>query len=45
MPRGWMDVMRAATEASIWRFSTARMLLEYVDQLYLPTARRLVMVP
>jgi starch phosphorylase len=39
VPRGWLDVMRAATDASIWRFSTARMLLEYVERLYLPTAR------
>ncbi|MDP9269405.1 MAG: alpha-glucan family phosphorylase [Chloroflexota bacterium] len=39
LPRGWLDVMRAATDASIWRFSTARMLLEYMDRLYLPTVR------
>ena len=44
VPRGWLDVMRAATDTSIWRFSTARMLLEYVDRLYLPTARQRVPV-
>jgi hypothetical protein len=28
--------MRAAVSASIWQFSTARMLIEYVDELYRP---------
>ncbi len=31
--------MRAAVNASLWQFSTARMLTEYVDRLYLPVAR------
>jgi hypothetical protein len=36
--------MRAAVEASIWRFSTARMLGEYVERLYLPASRTRVSV-
>jgi hypothetical protein len=28
--------MRNAIASSIWRFSTTRMLHEYVDRLYLP---------
>jgi hypothetical protein len=30
--------MRAAIEAAIWPFSTARMLGEYVDRLYRPAS-------
>jgi starch phosphorylase len=37
MPRGWLDKMRLAAGSSLWRFSTTRMLAEYVEQLYLPT--------
>ena len=36
LPPAWLATMRAAVAASIWQFSTARMLIEYVDQLYLP---------
>jgi hypothetical protein len=31
--------MRASVESSIWQFSTARMVMEYVDRLYLPAVR------
>jgi glycogen phosphorylase len=44
VPRAWVESMRAALEASIWRFSTARMLGEYVERLYLPTANAAVTV-
>jgi starch phosphorylase len=44
VPRAWLATMRAAAEASLWRFSTARMLLEYVDRLYLPSVRQRVTV-
>jgi len=37
----WLATMRAAIGGSIWRFSTARMLGEYVERLYLPAARAL----
>ena len=37
----WLATMRAAIAGSIWRFSTARMLGEYVERLYLPAARAL----
>ncbi|TMB84170.1 MAG: glycosyltransferase family 1 protein [Chloroflexi bacterium] len=43
-PRAWLDTMRAAAEASLWQFSTARMLHEYVDRLYLPAVRERVSV-
>jgi starch phosphorylase len=39
LPGRWLAIMRASIEAAIWRFSTARMLTEYVDRLYLPVAR------
>ncbi|HET7521234.1 MAG TPA: alpha-glucan family phosphorylase [Candidatus Limnocylindria bacterium] len=38
VPRAWTTIMRAAVAASIWQFSTARMLIEYVDELYRPAA-------
>jgi starch phosphorylase len=38
-PAGWLGVMRASIASALWQFSTARMLSEYVDRLYLPTAR------
>ncbi len=44
VPRRWVEVMRGSVEASIWRFSTARMLGEYVERLYLPAARSRVSV-
>jgi glycogen phosphorylase len=36
IPQEWLMVMRAAIASAFWQFSTARMLTEYVDQLYLP---------
>jgi glucan phosphorylase len=38
VPGDWIATMRAAIEAAIWQFSTARMLGEYVDRLYRPAA-------
>src|SRR3954463_324992 len=38
LPTRWTDVMRRAMATSLWRFSTTRMLQEYVEQLYLPAA-------
>jgi hypothetical protein len=32
--------MRASIGSALWQFSTARMLTEYVDRLYVPVARR-----
>jgi starch phosphorylase len=39
VPTAWMETMRASIGSALWEFSTARMLAEYVDQLYLPAAR------
>jgi starch phosphorylase len=36
IPAAWIATMRAAAAGSIWQFSTARMLIEYVEQLYRP---------
>jgi glycogen phosphorylase len=36
LPPAWLAVMRASVEQAIWSFSTARMLHEYTDRLYLP---------
>ena len=39
LPAAWLTVMRAAMASALWQFSTARMLSEYVDRLYLPAVR------
>ncbi|MCA1572226.1 MAG: alpha-glucan family phosphorylase [Chloroflexi bacterium] len=39
VPGGWLSVMRASIASALWQFSTARMLTEYVDRLYLPAVR------
>ncbi|HEX5579914.1 MAG TPA: hypothetical protein VFY43_09645, partial [Candidatus Limnocylindria bacterium] len=39
LPIAWLATMRAAVAASIWQFSTARMLIEYVEELYRPAVR------
>ena len=39
VPAGWVETMRASVDAALWPFSTARMLTEYVDRLYLPAVR------
>jgi len=39
LPLRWLEVMRASIGGALWQFSTARMVTEYVDRLYLPTAR------
>ena len=38
----WLETMRASIGSALWQFSTARMLTEYVDRLYLPAVRSLV---
>jgi starch phosphorylase len=37
-PTGWTAEMRRAIASTIWRFSTLRMLHEYVEKEYLPAA-------
>jgi starch phosphorylase len=39
LPAGWLAVMRSSIASALWPFSTARMLTEYVDRLYLPAVR------
>ncbi|HEX2194255.1 MAG TPA: alpha-glucan family phosphorylase [Candidatus Limnocylindria bacterium] len=39
VPRDWVHTMRASILASLWQFSSARMLRDYVTQLYLPAVR------
>ncbi|MEX1073145.1 MAG: alpha-glucan family phosphorylase [Chloroflexota bacterium] len=38
-PGDWIETMRAAIDAAIWQFSTARMLGQYVGQLYRPSVQ------
>ncbi|HEY1168166.1 MAG TPA: alpha-glucan family phosphorylase [Candidatus Limnocylindrales bacterium] len=38
IPEGWTAEMRRSIGSTIWRFSTIRMLHEYVEQLYMPAA-------
>jgi glycogen phosphorylase len=39
VPAAWLETMRASIRGALWQFSTARMLSEYVDRLYLPAVR------
>jgi starch phosphorylase len=39
VPTAWLETMRASIASALWQFSTARMLTEYVDRLYLPAVR------
>ncbi len=39
VPIDWTDTMRAAIAGAIWEFSSARMVMEYVDRMYLPASR------
>jgi starch phosphorylase len=38
VPEGWTAEMRRSIASTIWRFSTIRMLHEYVEREYLPAA-------
>ena len=38
VPARWVAAMRNSIASTIWRFSTTRMLHEYVERLYLPAA-------
>jgi starch phosphorylase len=38
VPEGWTAQMRRSIASTIWRFSTIRMLHEYVEREYLPAA-------
>jgi starch phosphorylase len=44
VPTDWVATMRASIAAALWEFSTARMLTEYVDRLYLPAVREPVRI-
>ena len=45
LPRQWLATMRESIKSSMWRFSTTRMLEEYVELLYLPAASREATAP
>ena len=38
LPRAWIALMRRSIASTIWRFSTTRMLQQYIEELYLPAA-------
>jgi glycogen phosphorylase len=38
LPSVWVDLMRRSMASSLWRFSTTRMLHDYVEKMYLPAA-------
>lgn len=38
LPGAWIALMRRAITTTLWRFSTTRMLEQYVERLYLPAA-------
>ena len=39
-PAAWVDLMRRSMASTLWRFSTTRMLHDYVEKLYLPAAEQ-----
>ncbi len=39
VPTEWVATMRSAIASSLWAFSTARMVRQYVTDMYLPAAR------
>ncbi|HEV7809332.1 MAG TPA: alpha-glucan family phosphorylase, partial [Candidatus Limnocylindrales bacterium] len=38
LPQRWAGLMRRSMASNLWRFSTTRMLHDYVEKLYLPAA-------
>jgi len=38
LPAVWVDTMRRSMSSVLWRFSTTRMLHDYVEKMYLPAA-------
>jgi starch phosphorylase len=38
VPEGWTAEMRRSIASTIWKFSTIRMLHEYVERMYMPAA-------
>jgi starch phosphorylase len=38
LPRGWIELMRRSIASTIWRFSTTRMLQQYIEEMYLAAA-------
>ena len=40
IPVGWVQMMKAAMQSLVHRFSTDRMVREYTDQFYIPVAQR-----
>ena len=38
LPTAWVDLMRRSMASALWRFSTTRMLRDYVEKMYLPAA-------
>jgi starch phosphorylase len=37
-PAAWIELMRRSVASTIWRFSTTRMLHQYVEEMYLPAS-------
>ena len=40
LPREWIKLMKSSMRKLTWRFSTSRMVAEYAERFYLPSARR-----
>jgi starch phosphorylase len=39
LPSAWVDLMRRSMASALWRFSTTRMLHDYVEAMYLPAGQ------
>jgi starch phosphorylase len=45
LPAAWIATIRESMASTLWRFSTTRMLQEYVEEMYLPAASAAKPVP
>ena len=38
LPTAWVELMRRSMGSTLWRFSTTRMLQDYIEKMYIPAA-------
>ncbi len=39
IPRRWLKISKEAIASTLWEYSASRMMIEYIEQMYLPIAR------
>jgi starch phosphorylase len=45
LPRAWVELMRRSMASTLWRFSTTRMLHDYVERMYFPVDASVAAAP